>query len=127
MTPGITPRTPGAPLPSARASLRPALAAGTGPGGPTASCVLEAEAELDADLVVGDPAVDDLAPDLGHLEPVQVPQGLRGALQRASDRRLDPLRRGAHDLGNAIRTVGHSSSILDDRDARRRRAAPPRS
>src|SRR5260370_1018290 len=70
---------------------KPPRSGGSGhyPPRPTTSGVLEAEADLEPDLIVGDVAVDDLAADLRHLEPVQVPQGLRGALQRALDRRLD--------------------------------------
>src|ERR1700683_4998172 len=71
-------------------------------GSPGSIRVFEAEADLEAYLVVGDVAVHDLAPDLGHLEPVQVPQGLRGAVQGAVDGRLDSIRRGAHDLGDPI-------------------------
>src|SRR6266581_4071159 len=55
--------------------------------------VLEAEADLEPDLEMRDVAVHDLTADLGDLEPVQVPQGLPGTVQRAADGRLDSLRR----------------------------------
>src|SRR6185312_10762535 len=74
-------------------------------------------AHLQADLVVRDLAVDNLAADLGDLEPVQVPQRLPGAVQRAGDRGLDSVRRGADDLGHAIGALTHlvsssSSGVL---------------
>src|SRR3984957_20942148 len=74
------------------------------------SGVLEAEAHLEADLIVRDLAVDDLAADLGDLEPVQVPQGLPGPVQSTADGGLDPLGRGSDDLGDAVRALAHLSS-----------------
>ncbi len=82
------------------------------------SGVFQAETDLEADLIVRHLAVDDLAADLGHLEPVEVPQGLRRPAQRAADRRVHPLRRGADDLGDAVRTFAHKCSILVVCDSR---------
>ena len=77
--------------------------------------VLEPESDLEADLVVGHLAVDDLAADLRHLEPVEVTQCLRGPQYGAPDRRLDALGRGADDLGDAISTVGHAVLLVRGR------------
>jgi len=60
---------------------------GTFPSG-----VLEAESDFQADLVVSHFAIDDLAADLGDLEPVEVPQRLGSSVKRPCDRRLDALR-----------------------------------
>src|SRR5690606_14402356 len=49
----------------------------------------------------------DLAADLGHLEPVQVAEGLRGAPDPVADRGLHGLRGGPHDLGHPGRAIGH--------------------
>ena len=59
------------------------LGRATGPGSLRRgrSGVLEPEPDLQAHLVVGHAAVLDLAPDLGDLEPVQVPQGLSRPVQ----------------------------------------------
>ena len=70
--------------------------------------VLEPEADLEPDLEVGDLVIDDLATDLGHLEPVEVPEGLPGAVQRAADRGLDSLRRRADDLGDPVGALAHA-------------------
>src|SRR5712691_12030192 len=75
--------------------------------------VLQPEADLEPDLEVRDLAIGDLAADLGHLEPVQVPQGLRRAVQRAADRGLDSLRGCAHDLGDTIGTFAHVPSRVE--------------
>src|SRR6476620_4969529 len=77
---------------------------------PTGSVVLEAEAELDADLEVLHPAVVHLAADLGHLEPVHVAQRLAGALDPVADGLVDAVGRGADDLGDAVRAVRHGRS-----------------
>ena len=74
--------------------------------------VLEAEADLDPDLEVLDLAVLDLATDLGDLEPVTVPQRLGGPLHAVVDRLLEPLGRGAYDLGDAVGAVGHARASL---------------
>src|SRR6478672_10005132 len=72
-----------------------------------ASLVLEAEADLEADLEVLDSAVLDLSPDLGDLEPVDVAQRLAGPLDGVADRLVDPVGRGADDLADAVGAVGH--------------------
>src|SRR5712691_2386294 len=53
--------------------------------------VLESEADLHADLEMCDLAAVELAPDLGHLEPVQVPQRLGGSPQAVADGGVDAL------------------------------------
>src|SRR5262249_53460417 len=70
------------------------------------------EPDLQAHLVMGDVAVHDLAPDLGDLEPVQVPQGLCRPVQRVPDRGLDALGRGADDLRDPVCAVSHGPSVL---------------
>ena len=85
------------PRPGSRTSTCPRSARRTSRGrslqvsssrGPS-SGVLQPEAHLQPYLVVGHLVVPDLAADLGHLEPVQVPEGLRGAVHRVADRGLD--------------------------------------
>ena len=71
------------------------------------SGVLEAEADLHADLDVLGCAVDDLATHLGDLEPVEVPQGLRGPREAVADGVVDPFARRTDDLGDAVGAVGH--------------------
>src|SRR5688500_15395810 len=72
--------------------------------------VLEAEADLHADLEVLDDPVLGLSADLGDLEPVDVAQGLAGALDAVADRLVDAVGRGADDLRDAIGAVGHDAS-----------------
>src|SRR5215469_6866625 len=69
--------------------------------------VLEPESDLEAHLEVRHLAVHDLAADLGDLEPVQVPERLRSALQRTTDRGLDAVWRGADYLRYPIRAISH--------------------
>src|ERR1700754_639086 len=69
------------------------------------SRVLEAEADLHADLDVLDLAVDDLAADLGDLEPVEVPQRLGGPADAVAHRLVHSLVRRADDLGDAVGAV----------------------
>src|SRR5262245_66023963 len=59
---------------------------------------------------MGHAAVLDLAPDLGDLEPVQVPQGLPGPVQAVADRGLDAFGRGADDLRHPVCPVSHDPS-----------------
>src|SRR5262249_9449098 len=69
--------------------------------------VLEAESDLEADLIVRHFAVDDLAADLRYLEPIEVSQRRRSSVKRTLDRRLDALRGGPDYLGDAVSAVGH--------------------
>src|SRR3954469_16955985 len=71
------------------------------------SVVLETEPDLEPDLEVLDGAVLDLAAHLRHLEPVHVAQGEGGPLDGVADGLVDAVRRGADDLGDAVRAVGH--------------------
>src|SRR4029077_10421628 len=68
--------------------------------------VLDAEADLQADLEVLDLALDDLATHLGHLEPVQVAQRRRRTADGIADRGVDALMRAADDFGDAVGVVG---------------------
>src|SRR5262245_20298912 len=61
---------------------------------------------------MGHVAVLDLAPDLGDLEPVQVPQGLPRPVQAVADRGLDALGRGADDLRHPVCAVSHDPSVV---------------
>src|SRR6185437_8048694 len=87
------------------------------------SGVFEAEADLHADLVVVDLVVDDVAADLGDLEPVEVTQGLAGAGDAVGDGLVDALLGGANDLRDAVGAIGHATflSILAARGRAARR------
>src|SRR5215470_1583205 len=74
------------------------------------SGVLKPESDLQAHLEMGHAAVLDLAPDLGDLEPVQVPQGLPGPVQAVADRGLDAFGRGADDLRHPVCPDSHDPS-----------------
>src|SRR5690606_37263580 len=87
----------GRPLPSHHATARPAASARGRAG---CSGVLEPETDLQTDLDVRDPALGELAADLGDLEPVEVAQGLRGSADAVADGLDHALRRGADDLGD---------------------------
>ena len=52
------------------------------------------------------------AADLGHLEPVDVPQRAGGPLDAVANGLVDALGRGADDLGDAVGAVGHRRSLL---------------
>ena len=54
--------------------------------------VLQAEAQLEPDLEVLDLVVDDMAADLGDLEPVEVTQRAAGPLDGVADGVVDALR-----------------------------------
>src|SRR3546814_12493428 len=60
-----------------------------------APSLLVAEAELHPDLEVADGIVDDVAADFGHLEPLEVPQRLRGGADGVADRVVERVGRGA--------------------------------
>lgn len=82
------------------------------------SVVLEAEADLHADLEVLDLAILDLAANAQDLEPVTVTQGLAGALDAVEDGLVDALRGGADDLGDAIGAVAHAATLVPSWEAR---------
>src|SRR4249920_2777838 len=86
------------------------------PSRPSCSCiarvmalvtVLEPETDLDDDLPVRHLAVREVAADLGHLEPVDVAQGLVRPRDGVADRVVHAVGRGAHDLGDAVDVLGH--------------------
>src|SRR3712207_4537890 len=72
--------------------------------------VLETEADLQPDLEVLDATVLGLTSHLRDLEPVDVPQRLRGALDPVPDRLVDAVGRGADDLGDPVGAVRHVHS-----------------
>src|SRR3546814_7428964 len=77
-----------------------------------APSLLVAEAELHPDLEVADGIVDDVAADFGHLEPLEVPQRLRGGADGVADRVVERVGRGAVDLGDGIdRSEEHTSEL----------------
>src|SRR5215207_1620917 len=107
-------REPGGP---GRFAASPGMVRSTASAGATAwfaapagSGVLEAEADLEAHLVMVDRVVDDVAADLGHLEPVQMPQRLAGAGDRVRDRLVDAFPGRADYLGHAVGAICHRSS-----------------
>src|SRR5665213_679427 len=71
-----------------------------------------AQAELHADLVMADRAVDDMALDLRHLEPFEVPQRLCRRLDAVLHGILDAGLRRADDFGNAVDMFTHLSVSL---------------
>src|SRR3546814_8811391 len=78
------------------ACSRPAMeeAAATGAAARRTSgapSLLVAEAELHPDLEVADGIVDDVAADFGHLEPLEVPQRLRGGADGRSEEHTSEL------------------------------------
>src|SRR4051794_29830563 len=93
-------------------SLTPATLSTTAGYAEPVSVVLEPEADLETDLEVLDLAVLDLAPDLGHLEPVEVSKRLAGAVDGVADGGVDAVGRGADDLGDAVGAVRHGDLRL---------------
>ena len=75
--------------------------------GSTGLGVLKAEADLHGDLNVIDVPILDVAPDVCDLEPIQMPDGLRGPIHGIPNRSIDPVRAGTHDLGEAICATAH--------------------
>src|SRR5690606_32783604 len=63
---------------------------------------LDPEAHLEPDLEVSNLAVDQMAPNLGHLEPVQVAQSLAGAGDGVADGLIHGVGGGADELGNPV-------------------------
>jgi hypothetical protein len=74
--------------------------------------ILEPEAELHRDLEVLDMVVDDLAADLGNLEPVEMAEGVAGSADGVLDGIVDALLGRPDDLGDAVRAIGHGSAPL---------------
>ena len=71
------------------------------------SDVLEPEPDFHGDLEVLDVTLDDVAPDLGHLEPVEVPDGFGRPPHAVAHRLLDAVARGADDFGDPVGAVAH--------------------
>src|ERR1700722_1563494 len=93
-------------LPPPAVRLRGSL---TGPGC-SRSLFLEPEADLHRHLEGRILARMETAPDLGHLEPVHVPQSLLGPAQGDADGVLNAVAGGADYLGNSVNVVAHECS-----------------
>src|SRR3954464_2337394 len=74
--------------------------------------VLEGEAHLEGHLVVRDLAVLDVPTDLGDLEPPDLAQGLRGALDGSLDRVVHARLGRPDDLGLPVDVVRHSGLLV---------------
>src|ERR1700722_13463254 len=94
---------------SAAAAARWPRASLTGPGC-SRSLFLEPEADLHRHLEGRILARMETAPDLGHLEPVHVPQSLLGPAQGDADGVLNAVAGGADYLGNSVNVVAHECS-----------------
>src|SRR3954468_1310687 len=80
-----------------------------------ASVFLQAEAELQPHLEVVDPAVADVAADLGDLEPVEVAERPARARDRVADRGGDAVGRRPHDLADGVDVVAHARVLAEGR------------
>jgi hypothetical protein len=68
---------------------------------------LIAKAKLHTDLVMADLAIDDMASDLCHLEPFEIPERLCRRLNAMLDSILDAGFRCSDDLGDAVNMIAH--------------------
>jgi hypothetical protein len=66
-----------------------------------------ARAKLHADLVMADRAVDDMAPNLCHLEPFEIPERFSRGLNPMLDGIFDAGFRCSDDLGDAVNMIAH--------------------
>ena len=69
------------------------------------------EPELHRHLEVGHVSLLEVPAHLRHLEPVQAPDRLGRLVDAGADGRLDALRRGPDDLGDAVDVVGHDELL----------------
>src|SRR5579872_6431597 len=76
---------------------------------PEALLRLVSQAELHLYLVVIDLAVDDVAADLGHLEPFEIAKRFRRSVDAVADRLVEAAARAADDLGDAVDMIVHRS------------------
>lgn len=76
--------------------------------------VLQPEPDFHADLIVLHSPILDLASDLGHLEPIQMPKRLGRAGNPVFDGLIDAVWRSANDFCNPVGTTGHISSLLNN-------------
>src|ERR687892_1181023 len=74
--------------------------------------VLDREADLDHDLIVGDPTGVDVTARLHHLEPAQAVQGLGRPTDGVLDRVLDAALGGARQLDHLVDVVVRHGSCL---------------
>src|SRR3712207_9486684 len=75
--------------------------------------VLEPEPDLHRHLIVPDATLFEVAANLGHFEPVEVAQAVRGLLDRPVDGLGDALGRRAGDLDGLVDVIAHPRSIAD--------------
>ena len=75
-----------------------------------------AKAQLHADLVVADLAFNDVALNLGHLEPVEVPERFRRSLDAVLDGVLDTFFRRSDDLRDTVDMIAHFRSLVEALD-----------
>jgi hypothetical protein len=66
-----------------------------------------AKAELHADLVMADRSVDDMAPNLCHFKPFEIPERFSRRLNPMLDGIFDAGLRCSDDLGNAVNMIAH--------------------
>ena len=66
-----------------------------------------AKAELHADLVMADRSVDDMALNLSHLEPFEIPERFSRRLNAMLHGIFDAGFRCSDDLGDAVNMIGH--------------------
>src|SRR5690625_1590712 len=71
--------------------------------------LLQSEADLEPDLEVRHLAVLDVPANGGHLEPVDLAQGLRSAPHTLADGVLNAVRRRADHFGHAVHVVTHAA------------------
>ena len=71
-----------------------------------------AKSKLHADLVMPDPSTN-MALDLCHLEPVEVPEGFRRRLDAVLDRVLNTFLRRSDDLRDTVDMIAHFRSPVD--------------
>lgn len=83
--------------------------------GDPGSVVLKPKADFHSDLIVLDSPVLDLAPDLGHLEPIQMPKRPGRTGNPIFDRLVNAVWRGSNDFRNPVGTTGHISSLLSNK------------
>src|SRR5215813_11127926 len=75
---------------------------------PALGSIVEAETHFEGHLEMVDVAVDEIAANAGHLEPVKIPQGLRGTVHPVPHRLIDAVGRRTHNLGDLVRAISHA-------------------
>src|SRR5580700_5475159 len=83
------------------------------------SLFVEAEADLHRHLGRKIRACLEVAPDICHLEPVEVAQGLLRPFQGMADSLIDAFARAADNFSDTVYVIVHSSSSPDDSRVRK--------